>query len=405
MKRWLHWIVLLTLLLALEEILFRAVFPIPEVANFNRVNYTTVSVQEFGPSFLSNRAPAMNAAFQWKSRPDGASFELHLNLYGFRDRTWRVQPQRGTDRVMFVGDSIVEGFMASDRETIPHGYANAAAQSREAVEAMNFGLGAMGIDHYLRLVRDAAPLFRPNRIIVVMYANDLPYSSTVPDNVGPVLTPVYTWPWLPRGPLVAWRALRREVVPRRWHSRATLFVPVVPHPLNPWSKPPPQFSRIDAGLADAMRKGELNPFLVDFVNNADTALRQPTDPSNALRRFQAMAQSVSAELRIVYLPFSVQVSDYYLPFLEKYALHPVGHSLTGPECQIHAAAIAKSCHDLGIPFLDLTPLLKEAEATQEHLYWNYDDHMRGSSYLRVGATIYEWVNSGDDQVKSLHSLN
>ena len=405
MRNFLNWTALGVLLLALEELLFRAVFPIPEVANFNRVNYTTVSVQSPGSSFLSNRAPAMNATFQWKSRPDGASFEHHLNLYGFRDRTWRLRPKRGTDRVMFVGDSFVEGFMASDRETIPHGYASAAAQKKEAVEAMNFGLGGMGIDHYLHLVRDAAPLFRPHRIVVVIYANDLPYSSSVPDNIGPVLKPVYTRAWLPRGPLVAWRALRRETIPRRWHGRATLFVPVVPDPFSPWSQAPPEFSRVDPELADAMRKGEFNPFAVDYVNNAEIALRHPTDPSHALRRFQVMAQSVSAELRIVYLPYSTQVSDYYVPFLEKYALHSVGHSLTGLEYQIHGAAIARSCHDLSIPFLDLTPLLKEAEAGGEHLYWNYDDHLRGFAYLRVGATVYEWIHAGDNQVKRLHSLN
>lgn len=405
MRTFLNWTVLGVLLVALEELLFRVVFPIPEVANFNRVNYTTVSVPSPGPSFLSNRAPAMNATFQWKSRPDGASFEHHLNLYGFRDRTWRVRARPGTDRVMFVGDSFVEGFMASDRETIPHGYANAAAESKEKVEAMNFGLGGMGIDHYLHLVRDAAPLFSPHRIVVVICANDLPYSSTVPDNIGPVLIPNYYRTWWPRGPLVVGRAWRREIVPRRWHGRATLFVPVVPDPLNPWSQAPPEFSRVDRDLADAMRKGELNPFVVDYVNTAESNLRHPTDPIPALRRFQTMAQNKSAELRIVYVPFSTQVSDYYVAFLEKYALHPVGHSLTGPEYQIHAAAIARSCYDLGIPFLDLTPLLKEAEVGGEHLYWNYDDHMRGSTYLRVGATIYDWIHSGDNQVRRLRALN
>ena len=76
----------------------------------------------------------MNASFRWNSKPDGASFVSHLNLYGFRDRQWNVAPSRGTERVMFVGDSLTEGFMATDDETIARGYEKAAGESSESDE-------------------------------------------------------------------------------------------------------------------------------------------------------------------------------------------------------------------------------------------------------------------------------
>ena len=36
------------------------------------------------------------------------------------------------------------------------------------------------------------------------------------------------------------------------------------------------------------------------------------------------------------------------------------------------------------------PLLGDAEARGEALFWNYDNHMRSEGYRRVGRAVYEW---------------
>ncbi|MEO5718049.1 MAG: hypothetical protein ABIR29_05695, partial [Chthoniobacterales bacterium] len=100
-----NWALLIALLLVFQEAIVRAVFPLPEVTNFNRVNYAAFA-REGASSFLAKRQPAMNASFRWNSKPDHASFVSHLNLYGFRDRQWNIAPPRGVERVMFVGDSL-----------------------------------------------------------------------------------------------------------------------------------------------------------------------------------------------------------------------------------------------------------------------------------------------------------
>jgi hypothetical protein len=293
--------------------------------------------------------------------------------------------------------------MAPDEETISRGYGRAASERGRRVEAMNFGIGGTGIDNYLALMRDAVPLFAPKRIVLVLYANDFPHAPASPREIRAPFTPIFTRALMPRIVSITNRMRLHQIVPRRWHSRASLFVPVVPDPLNPWTHPPPEYSHVDQILAEAMPKGDFNPFVVALLNQARGALQQPIEPSEALRHFQQIAQGAKAELRIVYIPFSTQVSDYYVPFQEKYALEKGVQSLLGPEYQIHSQAIAKSCQELGIPFLDLTPLLRKAESGEEHLYWNYDEHMRGSTYLRVGATIERWVHS-TDKVENLALL-
>ena len=52
--------------------------------------------------------------------------------------------------------------------------------------------------------------------------------------------------------------------------------------------------------------------------------------------------------------------------------------------------LKNNCGTLKVPYYDLTPMIKTEEARGNHLYWDYDDHMRGSSYLMMGESISKW---------------
>lgn len=389
MKLVCYWAVLVALFLGFQEAIVRAIFPLPAVTNFNRVNYTATA-HAAAASFLGQRQSAMNAAFLWNSKPDGASFVSHLNLYGFRDHEWDRKPARGTKRVMFVGDSLVEGFMAPDEQTISRGYEHA---TRSRTEAMNMGIGGNGLPEYLALIHDALPLFHPQTLIVFLYANDLPSGASSALAAAP-FQPNELNIWAPRLAQTLARVAHHEPVPRRWHSPPVLFVPVVPDPLNPWTHPPPDYALVDPEIAEAMRTGGFNPFVVDLLNKAAAALQQPVDLSGTLLELKNFARAQETELRVVYLPFSTQVSDRYRAFQQKYVTRPGPESLRGARYQIHRETLAANCASLAIPFLDLTPLFRAAEEKGEHLYWDYDEHLRGPGYLRVGATIAQWSETG-----------
>ena len=101
--------------LAVQELAFRLTFSLPEVLNFNRITYSALA----GPESVEDQQPLSNAAYTWASDPDGAEFVHHLNIYGFRDDDWKLAKEEYSDRLLFVGDSFVEGFMSEDNETIP----------------------------------------------------------------------------------------------------------------------------------------------------------------------------------------------------------------------------------------------------------------------------------------------
>jgi len=65
-------------------------------------------------------------------------------------------------------------------------------------------------------------------------------------------------------------------------------------------------------------------------------------------------------------------------------------SLLGEEFQVQARLLGETCRALDLPYLDLTPALREAERDGAPLYWDYDDHMRPSGYREVGALVYAW---------------
>jgi hypothetical protein len=38
----------------------------------------------------------------------------------------------------------------------------------------------------------------------------------------------------------------------------------------------------------------------------------------------------------------------------------------------------------------MTQLVIDEERDGNHLYWNYDEHMRGTSYMMLGKSMYGW---------------
>ena len=85
------------------------------------------------------------------------------------------------------------------------------------------------------------------------------------------------------------------------------------------------------------------------------------------------------------------VTDHYLQFDARCSKMPVSSiQMTEPRYQLQRQSLAQQCQQADVPFLDLTPLVQAEEAAGHHLYWSYDDHMRGEGYVMLGEAIFEW---------------
>src|SRR5271157_2706886 len=127
------------LFLAGQEILFRGLFPLPEVLGFNRIHYQMLT---FGNPNLSAgfKRGLVYDRLLLESQPDGFS-EIHdLNLYGFRGQDFAIDPPGDCRRILVIGDSVVEGHGAPESSTIAAELARLTAGDGSPAEVINLGV-------------------------------------------------------------------------------------------------------------------------------------------------------------------------------------------------------------------------------------------------------------------------
>ena len=379
------WLIFFLLTCLLAEGIARAIFPVPEIRNFDRARYSPQMVS--GP--LLAQATLAHASYIVQSSPDDRASLHKLNLYGFRDRTWPVK-RTAARRVLVIGDSMVEGFLAEENQTIPHVLENLARKANEDVEILNFGVGGSGLVHYIPLVQDAVRIFKPDEIVFVLHANDLLGSPTfTQDLVKPTTDAKATGVWRPRTVDVMARIARGQAVPRRWHSKPFSFFPAVPDPANPWTQQGEAHAKfVTPELAKAMRAGRFNPFNVGEVEGYEHYLRQPVDIRPWFEFLKQFLDGQGIAFSVTYVPQPSQTTDHYRQFKQSYCL-PGVPSLTGAIYQQGAATAASHAASLGIPFLDLTPAIRDRESRGERNYWNYDEHMRPEGYAFAAEAIQQ----------------
>jgi lysophospholipase L1-like esterase len=368
----------LAVLLCLQEAALRLLFPLPEIRSFNRAHYMRRAADDPLPPLRSLR-------ILWESEPDGARFEHGLNAYGFRDREWSIAKPAGVERVMIVGDSFVEGTMAADDATIPRAFEAAADRAGRPVEAMNLGVMGADLSHDFQLIDDAVPIFAPDAVLLVIFANDLP-----PPAFDVVRTPAKRFdPWVPRLAVVARMLARGEMPPLRFRLRSVPYHVPASDPHHPWHGREGEVrARMREDLARSVLEGRFNPYRVGGARNLERTLREPIELADPLRFLARTVARHRARLFVAYLPDRNQVTRHYAAF--EAALGAGEIDLTGPAYQRQRRELARDCRAARVPFLDLSPLLRGREAAGDHLYWDYDDHMRAAGYARVGEALFEW---------------
>ena len=283
--------------------------------------------------------------------------------------------------------------MANDKETIPQGFERAASAAGDKIETMNFGVGGLEVEQYFLLLLDAVSLFRPDQVVVVVFANDLSKDSKLKMRVPVPLAP-YPW-WKPRLLQLSEMLESNECLPMRWNIIDRPFFYPIDHPANPLAKRVKKNKgKVSPEIYEAMAKGRFPPMRVGGSVYLKSRLKEKFDLIEALGNLKEFCSVYGANLYFVYLPDRAMVTNYYKKFETGFSTkEDLAVDLTKEEYHHHRVLLAKQCAKQGLPFLDLTPQVAQEESKGNHLYWHYDDHMRGFAYLQLGQTIYEWIVS------------
>jgi lysophospholipase L1-like esterase len=380
-------IIITIITLILMEISFRIAFPIPEVTNFDRINYSVTQIFD-GRTYATG-----HSVFEVQSTPDATkTFTYELNIYGFRDDEWQIKKEPGTRRIAFVGDSFAEGLMTERENNIPSTFRDIVRQqSKTRIETMNWGSSGTGLPEYLKVVIDGGLIFKPDDLIVILFANDMLPPALDPQRLVPIV-PEYAKPDI-RVLTIFRKLLHKQPLMTRWHRKPFNLFPAVPNPLNPWSKhrTAVRFSKfVRPDIAKAMQEGKFNPFYAG--TDDEKALSEQISPyvEEYIKQMKITADINKARIYFVYIPLPAQVSDRYLPYKLAYS-YSDQTSLLDEKYQQSTRLVSKICAEYGIPFLDMTELLRKKEMDdKENLYWFYDGHLNAKGYQFAGNEIVKF---------------
>ncbi len=372
----------LTILL-IQEIFFRFSFPLPDIKNFDRINYINWH------SDISTNKYLRDQAWYWQSEPDtDIIFEHYMNRYGFRDNEWIEKKPKEKERIIFIGDSFVEGLMAKQDETITEGFINASG--RNNFDVFNAGMMGMGLNSYLQLLADLIPIYKPDVVFFCIYANDL--SQKEPAAPEFYLEPEYYKWYKPRVIELFQQYRTNGAVFFRWDNRTEPFLQTIPSASNPWTKDEEKLKpHVNPKLAEAMKRGKFNPWRTNSLPNEELNLKIIPKIGETIPFVKYMCEKFNVEPVVVYIPGRNQVTKYYYQFEKELCKIEFNDSLdlTGPEYQLHQHIVANQCKEFKVQFIDLTQVVKESEDKGQHLYWNYDEHMRSKGYQLLGKAIWD----------------
>lgn len=397
--------ILFVLLVSGQELLFRALFPIPEVIGFNRVHYQLLAGSHLESRGVLRRGLVYDRLF-FESRPDGYSEVHRLNLYGFRGPDFAIDPPTDRRRVLVIGDSVAEGLGAPESGTISAQLARLMARDGISAEVINLGIVAGSLPKLTALARDATALIRPRDVVLVINANDLPPPPFPNELLEPA--PRYRrretpW-WMPRAVELLERVARGEPIYRRWFHPATRFFAPVPDPTNPWTRtkgPPPD---LDPALYRAMTEGTLNPWLKTNFESLPGMIAYNYGkggmPSPYLYQIDLACRKAGANLLVAFVPFCGVTHPRYAPALVALGVDPktAERLAVDPVYRNQGVMLAQICPILGLPLADTTDALIRAEREEGPQYWMYDTHPRPAGYATIAQTIYQvWRRSRENR--------
>ena len=284
-------------------------------------------------------------------------FDVQVSNNGQRlrgRREYSQVPEKGSFRILTLGDSFTYGVGVSDDETYPAHLERLLSPSGRRVEALNAGIYGSGTSEQVLWYKRWACHFRPHVVVLTVYANDLQ-----DDQARPLFA-------LKGDSLVP---LPRERTQDRAHAvrRTTRWLPGYSylsqhsHLLNLVRSQAGALIRSQGETKAPPKKTEQAP--------KDDSLRIY---GLVLARLLELVREQGAELAVVFVPprYAVRVPGSEPQRLTRFK-----------DC------LVTSTQDLGVPFRDLTPHFIAQRKNGSPLYYDGDFHCTPRGYRVLASGV------------------
>lgn len=323
-----------------------------------------------------------DAEMGFRVRPGATWGVWHANRFGFNDRDHTTVKPPGVLRVVILGDSFNWAGGPDGNYTALLQQRFDAAPPGDSVEIVNAGYpGTHPGEQLIALRRYGLPLAPDVVMLGVFVGNDLleaqPWRRVIP--VGGELTPIdlrrtailtlWSTPFLLRSH--AWRFLTgRWAIARlrlaAWWRGADLATTGA-------TVPDDVFYDIER---DRMRVAAVPP-------DADVATGE-AEVLAAIDAMQTLTQAAGAELVVAAYPDAFQVDEPLRTAVLRHAAHDADRFAWERPQQV----LAEHCRERDVPYVDLLPAFREAEARGSALYLRNEPHWSAEGQA-LAATLLE----------------
>lgn len=341
-------------------------------------------------------------------------YEFRTNSQGLRYREIPLEKPPNTYRVFVAGDSFVEGVGVQEDETLSGLLEKQFSSAAHEVNFINGGLSGKGPLEYGRALFDVGLRYQPDAVLICLYANDL-------ENILPTTQPEDLYPHHPQR--TGLKAVLHFLFPRTYtllyslkaqkayeeRAKTSDVVASVSKEARRRGIPQAEIEewkeRLPEHLVQAANTQQFNASILAYgllapdywTNSLDI------DTSEAELQWQAMA-SVLTEIVQRTGDLEIKIGVVFLPDRLQYdpdsntpdnLWRTVGVQ-TREEWLVEDSEVQVRLRDWAerndVPFLDLTPALREAELGNDvALTWQFDHHWTAEGNRVAAEAIAKWL--------------
>lgn len=325
---------------------------------------------------------------------------VYVNRYGLRNADISPDPGDGTRKVLVLGDSFAFGKVIPGDQVFPrHIERNLNESSPRSHTVINAGIPGYGTAQQLLLLKKLSDEGLVADIyLITMFTND------ILDNLRLGYRDLSEIPWSPRlglddngdlaivsMPQAAFKETVPGIIPARDALRSPKTFAVLGLAAESFMQTRPDLIR----LCNKMGLRVDFPYVPSLVN-AWYLTRVLDEGVPLMRAILAEAQSEStrrgARLLVSLIPSALQVyPETYAPMLERTFPDHEGVAASLADPRRPQRIVSRLCAELGIPFLDLLPILYDNN--HEQLYIPREGHFSREGHKLVGRALAGFVVS------------
>lgn len=276
-----------------------------------------------------------------------------INHDGFRDANHLKEKSPGTLRVLGLGDSFMFGWGVSAGETfLKQLERQLAGRMDRAIETINTGVPGWGLNQYYVYLKRAGGELAADVVIVAYFVDDL--NGPLQDFISPSTQYAQGLKFKDGG---------------FHYSRLFNFLKSMSHLVRERNRPArvAYLHDLDQRRADWSQRAH---YLMAQSNVSDSD-KYVDMLSQHLQRIRAIVALKKASLVVMYIPDISQLHH--------------------PEAQLINGTLHRLCQEIGIPFVDMTPVFEQSQDPGTYYLWPKDPHTNARGHAEMARALEQLI--------------